>query len=710
MKTDTHTLFDLFYPVGQFSVPLYQRPYVWKQETHWEPLWNDVLSLIERQAGGEDPRHFLGAVVLELENTPPGAMSQRWVIDGQQRLTTTQVLIAAATHAARQAGATQPAEVLSRLIYNDRALAKGDAVYKLWPTQFDRDAFRLIMSEDGPPEDAEDDPENTIQEAYDFFRDTIQAWSVEDGVEPEQITERFELLRVAIGNLLQVVSINLEPGDEAQVIFETLNARGTPLLAMDLVKNLLFHRLAGDRDEQHELHQEVWVPELGSEYWRQSVRQGRLTRPRAEQFLGHWLTAEVGEVVQATQLFPTFRNRVLAEATPVAAARLVRRLCSDAEVMRGFDALPPDTAEGRFFRVIEALDTTTVLPVALLLSSAPEVSVGQRQRGLAAIESWLVRRMLLGLTTRAYNRLGVDLVNAVKRDIAHADDAIVGRLCASTGDSARWPLDDELAPHLHGHPLYGWLGRSRIAMVLGELEIDRRRAAKVESIYGLPPRLSVEHVLPQQWRKTWPVNPPDDEEAVLRRESMVNVLGNLTLVTGELNSSMSNVAWPTKRQRLGDHSILLLNKSITGLDAWDEDSILSRGKELTARILDLWPSPVAFDPTFDPTTVVPEGESDPGSADMPLDHVRAAFASASPHLRLLLLELANHPDERRPFAAVEEAIGWSRGVLAGVLGGYSNTAKANFAKKRPYHVVRDEDGNWWMWMDSERASVVTEAL
>src|SRR5215204_365441 len=113
MKTDTHTLFDLFYPVGRFSVPLYQRPYVWTQETHWEPLWQDVLSLIERRAAGEEPRHFLGAVVLELENTPPGAMTERVVIDGQQRLTTMQVLLAAATHAAKQAGSNENAEVLS---------------------------------------------------------------------------------------------------------------------------------------------------------------------------------------------------------------------------------------------------------------------------------------------------------------------------------------------------------------------------------------------------------------------------------------------------------------------------------------------------------------------------------------------------------------------------------------------------------------------
>ena len=101
----------------------------------------------------------------------------------------------------------------------------------------------------------------------------------------------------------QVVSINLQQGDDAQVICETLNARGTPLLEMDNVKNALFHRASQQGHDVQALNDDVWQLELGDVYWREEVRQGRLVRPRAELFLNHWLTMVSRDTVMATKLF-----------------------------------------------------------------------------------------------------------------------------------------------------------------------------------------------------------------------------------------------------------------------------------------------------------------------------------------------------------------------------------------------------------------------
>ena len=74
MKPDTHSLDGLFASDVRYVVPLYQRPYVWRKRSHWEPLWEDVLHVLDRHLDKDASTRglFLGAVVLEQEHTNPG--------------------------------------------------------------------------------------------------------------------------------------------------------------------------------------------------------------------------------------------------------------------------------------------------------------------------------------------------------------------------------------------------------------------------------------------------------------------------------------------------------------------------------------------------------------------------------------------------------------------------------------------------------------
>ena len=709
MKPQVHTLNDVFVQDGRYVVPLYQRPYVWEQERHWEPLWSDVEGLADAQLASESSRHFLGAIVLQQELTGPDDLPRRLVIDGQQRLITLQLLLAAAVGAASEAGAGKQARLLDRLIRNSEDLAEGDQRFKVWPTNADQHAFRLVMQTGGPPADAPDDSANSIQEAFAFFSEAIRSWGIGGGLEHDGILRRYDALRVALSSLLQIVSINLEQGDDAQIIFETLNARGTPLLATDLVKNAVFHRATMQGAKTEVLHREVWLPELGADYWREEIRQGRLIRPRAELFLTHWLGMKLGRIIPATELFAVFRASMLEASDAPAAEALLRELAADAETMRSFDALSPESVPGRFFRVIRALDTTTMYPVALLLFRSSELTAERRDRALRALESYLVRRMLMGLSAKNYTQLAARLVEAVRQDLAHADDVIIRELCASGADTYRWPPDEELLDHLQWRPMYGWVGRARLVLVFSELELMRRAEVKTESIFALPTKLSIEHILPQQWQEHWPMT-NGDEELVERRAAMINVIGNLTLITGELNASLSNQPWGKKRQHLHQHSVLLLNNELVTQDSWDEDAIGARSRLLAERIAKLWPEPVSFAPDFDPARLhVPAGEVDPEFGDMAFEEVAAAYLDGSALLRGLLQELSAEPGRRRTYAGLEEMLGWSRGRLASVLGGYATAAKSKFGGRRPYRLVCDSDGAWWMWMDEERAAAVIDA-
>lgn len=607
MRPDTHTVQQLFERDVRYIVPLYQRPYVWDEQHQWAPLWDDVSALLTHQEDGDATgawTHFLGATVLDQEGMVPGQIPRFTVIDGQQRLTTLQLLLAAAAKALDDVGAADDAALLRDLTTNNPRKATGTERLKVWPTNANRESFTAVMAPDGPPTDHVDDPDNLIDEAFAYLAARAAeylAGTDEDEVESEPIQvadravlERAERLRITLCDLLKVVSITLDRDDNAQVIFETLNARGTPLLALDLVKNVVFQAASRQDKDTDTLYEQVWRPQLDDDYWRVERRQGRLNRPAGELFLMHWLTMRLESVIPATELFATFRQKVL---TPnVDAEALIRELCADAEVMRSFDTPEPKTPEAEFFGRLEALDAGTVLPVVLLLMRSDEVSVERRRRALRILESWLARRALMRLTAKNYNRLVPRLVAKMKADLEHADEALLEALAGGEGEISRWPGDEEFIDSLRTRDAYGMVSRPRIVMALAAVEAGLySNKTEVPELTG---SLSIEHLIPQEWEEHWPL--ADDgtplegealEQATAERAARMNRLGNLTVVTQPLNSALSNSPWEAKRLELNKHGVLLLNARLTDRQTWDEQAVDDRGEWLAARLAEIWPGP-----------------------------------------------------------------------------------------------------------------------
>jgi hypothetical protein len=343
------TIYSLFNGRLQFQVPVYQRAYVWNEDKNWGLLWDDIADTANRYL--DDPeahlrhRHFLGPIVLSQQPSPPSGIDPRLVIDGQQRLTTLQIIIAAASAAARDHGAEGIATDLADLTANRGEEIEGDDCYKVWPSRRDREAF-LATIDNGADEDAA----SGIAGAWRYFRNQIEVWITDDGdASTEQQTERMRALKTCLERLLYVVAINLDETDNAQVIFETLNARGTGLGALDLIKNAVFLQAQRQKAPADQLHDREWEPTFeNDDYWLEETRQGREKRARADWFLMHWLAMELGQIVRADKLFDTFRKDVLHSADPPAMTSLVPRLCADAEIMRSFDDFDPATPEGLF--------------------------------------------------------------------------------------------------------------------------------------------------------------------------------------------------------------------------------------------------------------------------------------------------------------------------------------------------------------------------
>lgn len=121
LETQVRTPQLVFMQPQRLVVPLFQRRYVWNQDSQWEPLWDDVVRVAERllqQPHVKPQPHFLGAVVLQQIQNPVGLMQTRTIIDGQQRLTTLQLLLDALHAELLSVAASAPAARIEPLVTN----------------------------------------------------------------------------------------------------------------------------------------------------------------------------------------------------------------------------------------------------------------------------------------------------------------------------------------------------------------------------------------------------------------------------------------------------------------------------------------------------------------------------------------------------------------------------------------------------------------
>jgi Protein of unknown function DUF262 len=255
MDVHKSSLLAIFDAKQRLEVPIFQRQYVWNEEDHWLPLWEDVeRKFIEAIEGRNDaPKHFLGAMVLDQKQTPTGHVVVRQVIDGQQRLITLQILLSAYRDFCKEQDCHALAAECDKFLFNTGMMTDPNVdKFKVWPTQLDRQQFtdavsagsRQEISKRHPlrkrPYARKFDPRPRMIEAYSFFLDQLNGLFLgRDSEKPlcaeVPIFDRVDLCFQTLRNGLMVVIIDLDKDDDPQVIFETLNARGEPLLPADSV-------------------------------------------------------------------------------------------------------------------------------------------------------------------------------------------------------------------------------------------------------------------------------------------------------------------------------------------------------------------------------------------------------------------------------------------------------------------------------------------
>ena len=597
MFTNVKSPQDIFYNPQRLLVPLFQRPYVWNKERQWEPLWQDVRRVAERLLEGVESNHFLGAVVLQQLPNELGSLSSRSIIDGQQRLTTLQLLFDAIQGELDFRQLPTYASQVKALVENPEAYrTTSEDVYKVWPTNRDRPGFNEVMSASYPVSYSSlQTKDSQIAKAHSFFSEVVGSWLDEGEAE-----SRGRALVDTISRHLQIVVIDLAFDEDAQEIFETLNARGTPLTAADLIKNFVFQRLDGTPQEIEGAYHKYWEL-FETPFWEEEVATGRLLYSRSSLFLAQWLIAQTGQELTAREVFNRFKHYV--ESLDQHVDELLPRLHSDAVSYQNLvkSSLVSTGELGylpQFLYRISTLDSQVFTSLVIWLndSNLKPVPEDQLKMAVGAIESWVVRRAVLKLPTKRYNQITVELLNLLRKvDRSEVGDYVQKFLTGQSTVNGYWPNDDELIRELKTRPLFRRLARPRLRMILEALE-DKRRG------YGGPTQgkyadstvsrgiHSIEHVMPQEWRTNWEFT-GDDEDAA-ERDSRVHQLGNLTLVTKAFNSKLSNGSWEKKKSAFQEHSTLLTTADIVNSgESWDDLAIENRSVSLAKVITEIWPVP-----------------------------------------------------------------------------------------------------------------------
>lgn len=568
MEADEVKVGKLFDPKQQLRVPSWQRRYSWGRD-EWAELWSDI-----QRIDGEAVRsHFLGSFVLQAwEYSGRAAHShQYWIVDGQQRLTTLTLLLAAVRdHLAAFMGSASE-QNRARDTFTRQLLRTPDV---------DNDhAARLVLQHEDNRHLADvveytstRDADSTVEKGYRYFFEATSHLT----------SDELNDLQATVTNSLEGVWVILQNGDNAHRVFQTLNAGGKQLRQSDLVRNYFF-LLLGDRAE--EFYQSTWFPmesRLGS---------------RIDQFFSAWVTTQ-GHAGSIRNLFQYFQRDLRDLESDVAAIEAYGSNLARAADHYALIHQPTESLSGALRTVL--LDLRRWDPKAaealllMLLRQRGDGRLGDAEtaRAMEIVLSFMARRFMAGYQPNLHRPIFRQVTH---RLVAYADqelDVVEGlRYLLSTGDGLNeWPSDQELLDAAENARLYTRPRSRWVALVLER--VNRSYFQNQKHVPNeLDAKYSVEHIMPQslsaEWRtdlENWGI-----EDYTAFHESRQHVLGNLSL--SAVNSEQSNKRFFDKRPLLVD-DVLRLNKEVAEQPIWGREQIDSRGKLLAGRAASVFERPL----------------------------------------------------------------------------------------------------------------------
>ncbi|MCZ7359553.1 MAG: DUF262 domain-containing protein [Candidatus Methanoperedens sp.] len=537
----------------QMIIPIFQREYSWEKE-QVKTLWEDIIKVYKSsEKNGKEPIHFLGPIVRVEVSTSSVDTRKLWLIDGQQRMITLMVLLSCLRNALKDKDEAVVRKIESGYLLNYQE--EGENRNKLVPSEGDRDNFRKIII------GQKDLTAGKLKDTFDLLTKKIENNKDVD----------FEKLRGIVINRLILVNIDVDKHENPYLIFESLNAKGTPLAPADLIRNYIFMKIPGE-EKQKELYKEYWRPmesslvnELNGFFWRYSLKDGTFVK---------W-----------DRTYANLKTE-LETNTEKNAEDELKKLFEYSLFYRKL--ISPDEEKNEELRKRhnrhKKWEIGTAYPFLLNVYkdySNNKISSDQFCEILDIIESFVVRRFFCKEKTNKLNTLFIGLhVKIDKNDF-------IGSL-KSNLLKENWPNNEKFIEGLKTFPIYT-SGTNKCRLVLDSLEISDGHKEQVDLNNE---KISIEHIMPEadnnseklsnEWKNMLGQNYREVHNKYL------HTIGNLTL-TG-YNQQLFTKPFEEKREILKE-SHFQLNRYFENLSKWDEQELLKRAEVLSQKAIHIWKHP-----------------------------------------------------------------------------------------------------------------------
>jgi hypothetical protein len=584
------------YPVSQifdieagvvYAIPRYQREYTWGKN-QWENLFDDVLE--------NDPGYFLGSIICINQSTDALSVQKLELVDGQQRLTTLSLLFASVYHALKSHETDLDDEQRVELINLKRKLVlkKGDDQIRLIPQiqNNNNSDYRAVLAEIGVISEC-DVPafagNRKIFRAYRYFQDRIDEMANSRSNRLGAIMEFLDKVNHAC-----LVKIEVASHADAYTLFESLNNRGMPLTAIDLIKNKLLARL-------------------------ESIEPGKV-----DHYFGHWnrLLGYLGDdyAIQERffrQYYNAFKDQIKAvHQVPVATRSNLIQIYEKLINHDAKDCLQKISAAGRLYSLILSRNQDDTLnglekPIKDLerIQGAPsyllmlyllvrkdelELTNAHLTSIVELLVRFFVRRNLTDTPpTRDLTRLFMTVIDKISGLRADAIlQSIEQQLVAvsATDEAFERKLNGPIYEENSGVTRFILCALAEQAMTK-ESWVDLWRFENKQFVW------TIEHIFPQGENipQSWITMIADGDEIKAKeiQQTHVHKLGNLTI--SGFNSALGNKSFEDKRDRVdrqgravGYKNGLKLNEDLATAEGWSVDQIDSRTDKLVQQVTQLF--------------------------------------------------------------------------------------------------------------------------
>ncbi|MDH6586260.1 hypothetical protein M2161_005366 [Streptomyces sp. SAI-133] len=544
-------------------VPRVQRPYSW-EASETKELWEDILEFYNRYPGDtiHSREYFMGAIVGQEQEDTDGSFVE--ILDGQQRLATLTILLSVLRDRLEPADPKGAQSIqLSNIAKFVRLNTPSEFLLTL--NKVDRSFFRQTIQEFPRSDHEERSASHTlIRKARDYFdRKFVEHAEVED-ISQADLAYR---LHSVIATNLKVVFINSGSWDDASDVFERLNDRGKGLSTLNLLRNHVLSKAPSHQLDDVE------------GFWEQVYSLSQ-SASKVDTFLRHvWITHR-GDVKKQS-LFKEIKAVMATPSTPEALKdpyKFSSNLASDAEMYKEILASRHnDPGCARWLRAIQTMGATALLPAALASSDGWQDTASQMKLLRALVATFVRFSIIAGgdsssLESAAYKvaynvRSGCSLEEAlaILRPLLRTDEQVKEYFKTLSIPNAKSGYQRHILEELENHA----------SDATGDKTGGLEKSAAGSSV------LWIEHIYPQSPGNHW--------SRWEKHDSLVNRIGNITLVHKKLNATASNKPFATKKSIYAD-SGLALNRYLDGLDEWDPQQVEKRQNELASQVPLVWPA------------------------------------------------------------------------------------------------------------------------